>query len=100
MAIGSSTFDPLVYDFVKFMLGPFSALYLQSGALSPMTYTPEKLPNDAPLYAKIVGEIPSVALHAVPWDTQLDPKSNTLCAAATHAPPPGQHHRRAVPANG
>ena len=29
-------------------------LYANTGALSPMTYTPEKLPNDAPLYAKIV----------------------------------------------
>ena len=79
MAVGSGTFDPLVYDFVKYMLTRYSELYANTGALSPMTYTPEKLPNDAPLYAKIVGEIPKLgSLYAVPWDTQLDPKSNTV----------------------
>lgn len=79
MAVGAGTFDPLVYDFVKFMLGRYSELYAETGALSPMTYTPDALPNDAPLYAKIVSEIPKLgAQYSVPWDTQLDPKSNTV----------------------
>lgn len=79
MAIGASTFDPLVYDFVKFLLSRYSELYANTGALSPMTYTPEVLPNDSPLYAQIVSEIPKLgSQYAVPWDTQLDPKSNTV----------------------
>ena len=79
MAIGAANFDPLVYDFVKYLLSRYPELYAKTGALSPMTYTPDVLPNNAPLYAKIVAEIPKLgAQYAVPWDTQLDPKSNTV----------------------
>jgi len=61
------------------MLTRYGELYANTGSLSPMTYTPDVLPNNAPLYAKIVAEIPKLgAQYAVPWDTQLDPKSNTV----------------------
>jgi raffinose/stachyose/melibiose transport system substrate-binding protein len=79
MGVSATAFDPLVYDFVKFLLTRYGELYPQTGALSPMTGTPAKLPNDSPLYARIVDEIPKLgANYSVPWDTQLDPKSNTV----------------------
>jgi raffinose/stachyose/melibiose transport system substrate-binding protein len=79
MGVSAAKFDPLVYDFVKFMLTRYAELYPETGALSPMTAAPAKLPNDSPLYARIVAEIPKLgANYSVPWDTQLDPKSNTV----------------------
>jgi raffinose/stachyose/melibiose transport system substrate-binding protein len=79
MAIGTRSFDPLVYDFVKYLLSRYPELYANTGALSPMSYTPAELPNKSPLYAQIVAEIPKLgAEFAVPWDTQLDPTSNTV----------------------
>lgn len=79
MTINAETFDPLVYDFVKYLLSRYPELYANTGALSPMTYTPEELPNTSPLYAEIVAQIPKLGdQFAVPWDTQLDPISNTV----------------------
>lgn len=79
MAVGSKNFDPLVYDFVKYLLGRYPELYANTGALSPMTQAPSELPNKSPLYARIVSQIPKLgARFAVPWDTQLDPTSNTV----------------------
>ena len=79
MAVGSTTFDPLVYDFLKYLLSRYPAMFAATGSLSPMTAAPKELPNKSPIYAKIVGELPKLgAEFAVPWDTQLDPTSNTV----------------------
>lgn len=79
MAVSAKSFDPLVYDFLKYALGRYPELYAGTGALSPMTFLPAELPNKSPLYAKIVAEIPKLGKYfSVPWDTQLDPTSNTV----------------------
>lgn len=79
MAINSDKFDPLVYDFVKFLFTRYPKLFAETGELSPMTYTPSVLPNKSPLYAKVIDQIGKLGnQYAVPWDTKLDPTSNTV----------------------
>lgn len=79
MAINAKTFDPLLSDFLKFSLAKYPALYAASGALSPTTNASTTIPaNATPLYKKAIDEANNVGTKiAMPWDTQLDPTSNT-----------------------
>lgn len=79
MAVSSKTFDPLVRDFLKFALTKYPALIAATGALSPTTNVTTTIPaNATPLYEKAMNQANDLgAKLAMPWDTQLDPTTNT-----------------------
>jgi raffinose/stachyose/melibiose transport system substrate-binding protein len=79
MAVNAETYDPLVRDFLAYALERYPEVYAASGALSPTTTVATTVPQDAtPLYTKAVEQAESVGTEiAVPWDTQLDPSTNT-----------------------
>ncbi|NEM91133.1 ABC transporter substrate-binding protein [Galbitalea soli] len=79
MAVSSKTFDPLVRDFLKFALTRYPALIAATGALSPTSNVTTTIPAGAtPLYAKAVAQADNLGTKlAMPWDTQLDPTTNT-----------------------
>lgn len=79
MAINSSTYDPLVRDFLAFALERYPAAVAESGALSPTTDVDTAVPADAtPLYSRAIEQAGDVgSAIAMPWDTQLDPATNT-----------------------
>lgn len=79
MAVNASTYDALVKDFLKFALERYPDLYAQTGALSPTSTAETVIPENATaLYARAVDEAGNVgpAIN-MPWDTQLDPATNT-----------------------
>lgn len=79
MAVNAKTYDPLVRDFLKFALERYPEVYAATGALSPTTTAKTTIPADAtPLYSRAVEQASGVGPKiAMPWDTQLDPASNT-----------------------
>ncbi|KQQ07592.1 ABC transporter substrate-binding protein [Rathayibacter sp. Leaf296] len=79
MAVNAKTYDPLVRDFLKFALEKYPALYAATGALSPTTDVETTVPaNATPLYQKALDQADDLgSALAMPWDTQLDPASNT-----------------------
>jgi raffinose/stachyose/melibiose transport system substrate-binding protein len=79
MAVNSKTFDPLVRDFLKFALGKYPAAIAATGALSPTTNVTTTIPSNATaLYKKAVDQANTLGTKlAMPWDTQLDPTTNT-----------------------
>jgi raffinose/stachyose/melibiose transport system substrate-binding protein len=79
MAVNAKTFDPLVRDFLKYALTKYPSVYAASGALSPTTNAATAIPaNATPLYKRAVDAANNVGPKiAMPWDTQLDPTSNT-----------------------
>lgn len=78
VAVNAETYDPLVRDFLKFALSRYPQLYAQSGILGPTRVEPV-LPNNAlPLYAEAIAEAENLGeATLMPWDTQLDPTTNT-----------------------
>ena len=79
MAINTKTFDPLVRDFLAFALERYPEVYAATGALSPTSNVETTIPDNAtPLYERAVEQANDVGEQiAMPWDTQLDPTSNT-----------------------
>jgi raffinose/stachyose/melibiose transport system substrate-binding protein len=79
MAVNARTYDPLVRDFLAFALKRYPEVYAATGALSPTTTATTAVPGDAtPLYSRAVEQADSVgSAIAMPWDTQLDPATNT-----------------------
>jgi len=79
MAVSKKKFDPLVQDFLKYVLGNFSSLIVKSGHMSPITGAEVVIPKDASeLYARALSEVGRLGTKvAFPWDTQLDPTTNT-----------------------
>lgn len=79
MAVNSATYDPLVRDFLAFALERYPAVYAATGALSPTSTAETTIPaNATPLYQRAVDQANDVGeAIAMPWDTQLDPASNT-----------------------
>lgn len=79
MAVNAQTYDPLVRDFLAFALARYPEVYTASGALSPTTTADAAIPDNAtPLFAQAVEQANGVGdAIAMPWDTQLDPASNT-----------------------
>ena len=79
MAISSRTYDPLVRDFLKFALPRYYKTVGASGNLSPTTNVTTTAPaNATPLYQRLLDSANQVgSKQAMPWDTQLDPNSNT-----------------------
>ncbi|MEH3089634.1 MAG: extracellular solute-binding protein [Microbacterium arborescens] len=79
MAVNAGTYDPLVRDFLGFALERYPAVYAASGALSPTTTVDPTIPTGATaLYDRAVQQAGDVgSAIAMPWDTQLDPATNT-----------------------
>jgi raffinose/stachyose/melibiose transport system substrate-binding protein len=79
MAVNAKTYDPLVRDFLAFALERYPDLYAATGALSPSTTAATAIPGNAtPLYARAIEPADGVGPRiAMPWDTQLDPATNT-----------------------
>jgi raffinose/stachyose/melibiose transport system substrate-binding protein len=79
MAVNAKTFDPLVRDFLGFALERYPEVYAATGALSPTSNVETTIPDNAtPLYERAVEQANDVGEKiAMPWDTQLDPTSNT-----------------------
>ena len=79
MAVNAKTFDPLVRDFLAFALKRYPEVYAATGALSPTSNVETTIPDNAtPLYERAVEQANDVGEQiAMPWDTQLDPTSNT-----------------------
>lgn len=78
MAVNTKTYDPLVRDFLKFALSKYPQQYAASGALAPTTTSVTVPANATPLYDKAISTAEKVGDElAMPWDTQLDPTTNT-----------------------
>ncbi|SEB92600.1 raffinose/stachyose/melibiose transport system substrate-binding protein [Paramicrobacterium humi] len=79
MAVNAKTYDPLVRDFLGFALKHYPEIYAASGAMAPTTSVKTTIPEGATdLYSKAVEQADNVGKKiAVPWDTQLDPATNT-----------------------
>jgi raffinose/stachyose/melibiose transport system substrate-binding protein len=79
MAVNAKTYDPLVRDFLGFALERYPEVYAATGALSPTTTATTTIPDNAtPLYARAIEQADNVGPRiAMPWDTQLDPATNT-----------------------
>lgn len=79
MAVNAQTYDPLVRDFLAFALERYPEVYAATGALSPTTNVETTIPDNATeLYTRAVEQANEVGPRiAMPWDTQLDPATNT-----------------------
>lgn len=79
MAINSQTYDSLVRDFLAFALERYPALYASTGGLSPTVGVETAIPaNATPLYQRAIDQAADLGESiAMPWDTQLDPASNS-----------------------
>jgi raffinose/stachyose/melibiose transport system substrate-binding protein len=79
MAVNARTYDPLVRDFLAFALERYPEVYAATGALSPTTNVETTIPDNATeLFSRAVEQANEVgAKIAMPWDTQLDPATNT-----------------------
>ena len=79
MAVSQPKYDPLVKDFLSFLLKEYPARLVKSGHLSPVAgYDPVIPAGATPLYAKALAPMDNLGDQvAFPWDTQLDPTTNT-----------------------
>ncbi|MBF4552422.1 ABC transporter substrate-binding protein [Pseudoclavibacter sp. VKM Ac-2888] len=79
MAVNTKTYDPLVRDFLAFALERYPTLYAATGAISPTVSAETVIPGGAtPLYEQAVSQADDTGgAIAMPWDTQLDPATNT-----------------------
>jgi raffinose/stachyose/melibiose transport system substrate-binding protein len=78
--ISKDKYDAVVKDFLKFMLERYPAELAKTGHLTPVAGVAPVIPDNATaLYAKALGEVDHLGDEiAFPWDTQLDPSTNTL----------------------
>lgn len=79
MAVNSATYDPLVRDFLAYVLENYPERYAATGAMSPTLGVTTVVPDNAlPVYQKALDVADDIGeTAAMPWDTQLDPTSNT-----------------------
>lgn len=78
VAVNAETYDPLVRDFLAFVLERYPAEYAKSGLLGPTLIDPVIPENALPIYQEaieIAAELGEATL--MPWDTQLDPSTNS-----------------------
>jgi raffinose/stachyose/melibiose transport system substrate-binding protein len=80
MAMNKASFDPAVQDWVRYMLANYGAKY---AALSQFPPTTNATPTgNSPLFTKVVDQMNNLGtVFGKPWDTQLDPTSNTQMQA-------------------
>ncbi len=77
-AVNAQTFDPLVKDFLRYVLENYPKLYAEQGLLGPTTIAPQIPDSALPIYQELVDEADSIGSAVLmPWDTQLDPTTNT-----------------------
>ena len=78
-AISSASFDPLVKDFITYMLREYPVRYAARGAFGPTLGVEVTRPDGATeIFDRAAAEMENVGeAVAMPWDTQLDPTSNT-----------------------
>jgi raffinose/stachyose/melibiose transport system substrate-binding protein len=77
MAMNKATFDPAVQDWVKYMLVNYPAQYAAQQQFPPMKAQINTTGTSA-LYQKVVAQMDNLGTtFGKPWDTQLDPTSNT-----------------------
>lgn len=78
MAVNADTYDPAVRDWLAYLVEHYPAAYAARMQIPPTSGEAE-LPEDAPeLYHRAVAELDDVGEQfGIPWDTQLDPDSNT-----------------------
>ncbi|GHF04159.1 ABC transporter substrate-binding protein [Pseudolysinimonas yzui] len=79
MGISQKAFDPLVEDFLKFLLSEYSDRIVETGHMSPIAGSDVVIPEGASeLYARALAEVDNLGDEtAFPWDTQLDPTTNS-----------------------
>ena len=79
MGISQKAFDPLVEDFLAFLLSEYSDRIVETGHMSPIEGADVVIPEGASeLYAQALAEVDNLGEYtAFPWDTQLDPTTNT-----------------------
>jgi raffinose/stachyose/melibiose transport system substrate-binding protein len=77
--ISAKKFDPLMKDFMSYLLSHYSDKVVQSGHMSPIAGSEVVIPAGASeLYARALAESNKLGSKvAFPWDTQLDPTTNT-----------------------
>jgi raffinose/stachyose/melibiose transport system substrate-binding protein len=76
MAINAKTYDPVVEDFIKFLIAEYPERYSAKQQFSPLVSDPVT-EGVSPLFAKASAELDLLGdTVGVPWDTQLDPTSN------------------------
>jgi raffinose/stachyose/melibiose transport system substrate-binding protein len=80
MAMNKGSFDPAVQDWVRYMLAQYGPKYAALSQFPPMTgATPT---GAGPLFQKVVAQMDDLGTtFGKPWDTQLDPTSNTQMQA-------------------
>ena len=78
VAVNAATYDPLIHDFLRFALSRYPDEYAATGLLGPTTTAPVVPDNALPVYQQAIDEAAKVTGTALmPWDTQLDPTTNT-----------------------
>lgn len=79
MGVSQKAFDPLVEDFLTFLLSEYSDRIVETGHMSPIAGSDVVIPEGASeLYARALAEVNNLGEEtAFPWDTQLDPTTNT-----------------------
>lgn len=79
MAVNARTFDPLVRDFVEYIVTNYPERYAATGAMSPTSNVEVTIPENAtPLYEEALNTANDLGERLLmPWDTQLDPTTNT-----------------------
>jgi raffinose/stachyose/melibiose transport system substrate-binding protein len=79
MGLSSKKFDPLVKDFLGYLLKEYPAKLVKSGHLSPVSGFNPVIPEGASeLYGRALLQADDLGDQvAFPWDTQLDPTTNT-----------------------
>ncbi len=77
--INAQKFDPLVQDFLTYLLEEYPARIVKTGRLAPVAGEDPTIPDGATdLYARALSEVDNLGGEiAFPWDTQLDPSTNT-----------------------
>ena len=78
VAVNAATYDPLIHDFLRFALERYPDKYAATGLMGPTTVEPVIPDNALPIYQEAIDEAAKVTGTALmPWDTQLDPTTNT-----------------------
>lgn len=77
MAVNANTYDPVVEDFLQFLIAEYPDRYAARHQFSPLVS--EAVTDGAsPLFVRAIEELDRLGdTVGVPWDTQLDPTSNT-----------------------
>lgn len=78
-AVSAKTYDPLVQDFLSYLIAEYPARLAESGHMTPVSGVDAVIPDGASeLYARALAVSNDLGERvAFPWDTQLDPTTNT-----------------------